>query len=194
VVLEYRTTPPNVNQSLLNRSKPKLLPVEIENESFDPVTQVREPYQVVVEPTRVVHRYTVRDKTEEEIAAMASAKCDQIEREFQRLSQLPISFEVGGHAYMWDADQEAIRNITGCLQAYVEGAAIAVTLSDPRSWTPVDSFSPVSISRNELRGLGLTIAGRKDALFVKKKIKEAAVTAMTAASDIIAYDVTTGWN
>ncbi len=193
VVLEYRTVAPNVDQTKINRSKPKLLPVEVENETYDPVSQVREPYAVVVEASRVVHRYTVRAKNEDEVAAMKDAKEEEIEREFQRLCQAPIAFSVGGQEYQWHADQEAIRNVTGCLQAYNEGPPIGINPDDPRTWSPVDSFVPVTISRNELRGLGLAIAARKDALFFTKKSKQFAVTQLTDPADIDAYEVTKGW-
>ncbi len=195
VVLEYRTVAPNVNQSLLKSGKPRLLPVVVENDTYNPITQVREePYAVIIQATQVIHSYTVRAKTTEEVAAMAAAKAAAISDEFQRLCQLPITFTVGNQDYIWDADQEAIRNVTGALQSYTEASAINIILADPRNWTPVDSFQPITLTRNQLRGLGLAIAARKDALFFKKKTKQAAVLALSDPTTIYAYDITTGWD
>jgi hypothetical protein len=82
-VLQYSDVAPNVDQSLLADGKPRWLPVETANETFDEVSEVREGPDVIVEAARVVHSYTVREKNEDEIAAMRADKIDAIKAEAQ---------------------------------------------------------------------------------------------------------------
>jgi hypothetical protein len=110
-------------------------------------------------------------------------------RKFQMLAQAPIDYDVRGVTYTWDADNEAVRNISGVVLLFTVG----VPVPDPRTWTPYQSLAPVSVSHADLIGLGRAIAARKDALFLKKKAKQAEIAALTDPAAVLAYDVETGW-
>jgi hypothetical protein len=73
-ILEWRSDPLLTDQSALASTKPRWLPVVVEDPSFDPATQVREGPTNVVEATRVVQRYTVRPRNSAEVAAMREEK------------------------------------------------------------------------------------------------------------------------
>lgn len=194
-VLEYQDFSGAIsNQSSLAANKPKLLPVEVEGENYDAVTQSRsETYEVVIESTRVIHRYTVAAKNEDQIADMIQRKNVLIDREFQRLWQIPITFNVSDVEYQWDADDDAVTNVMGVLMAYQVAEAGGSPLPDPRTWVPHGAMEAVTISHAEIAGLGLSIAARKDFLFYKKKAKQAAVLALTDPTEIDQYDITNGW-
>lgn len=195
-VLEYQDfAVPVDDQSKMASHKPKWLAVEVEGLEFNPVTQACSPdFQLVIERSRVVRRFTVRDKNADDLSAMRESKKYLLEAEFQRLWQLPIVFALGQTEYTWHADQEAVDNIMGCLMSYREGEAIGIDLPDPREWTPKDSIAPVTVSRAQLTGLGLTIAARKDALFAKKKEKQGELAALTDPAKIDAYDALADWD
>lgn len=120
---------------------------------------------------------------------LIAAKDAAIEAEFHARATAQIAHTVGGVSYEFHADAEAIGNISGVVLLITAG----VSVPDPRPWTPVGSFSPIDITHAELVGLGAAIAARKDALFVIKKAKQAAVAAMTDAGDVAAYDAAAGW-
>jgi hypothetical protein len=166
-----------------------MLPVVIEGFDFNPITETRDGPVVEVEAARVVKRYTVRAKNAGEIAAMKAAKSAALEAEYQRRWQLPITHTVGGAAREFHGDQEAVENISGIVLLIVAGLPVP----NPRPWTPKDQASPVNVTHAELIGLGAAIAARKDALFAKKKIAQAAVAALTAPAAVDAYDVTDCW-
>lgn len=192
-VLGFVYEEPNVDQSTLAAGKPRILPVETESDPFDPISQVREGPTYEVEEARVVERFTSRPKNENEIAAMIAEKDAQIEAEFYRLYNLPIMHEVSGQEYEFHADGAARETIQGVLDMYNEGDRMCDPRPDPRPWTPKGEPAFVMITRNELALLGIAIGERKDALYVVKKTKQAALAAMTDPADIDAVDPLTGW-
>lgn len=192
-ILEFRADAPNVDQSTLAEGKPRLLPVEVIAEEYDPVSEVLEGPTYEVEASRVVERFTARAKNSDEIAAMKVRKDAAIEAEFHRLYNLPIAFAVGEAAYTFHADEQARENITGVLMAYREAADLGLSLPDSRPWTPMNEGAPISITRAQLAALGIAIAARKDALFTIKKMKQAALAAMTDPAVINAVDPLAGW-
>lgn len=183
-IIEYRNFEPNVDQSLLAAGKPRWLPV-VDNE-YDPIAQMRG--EMVVEETRILR--PARDKTVDEVAEMRAAKDEAIDAEFQRLFRLPINFTVGGQAYDFHADEDALQNIMGVVILINSG----VPVPNPRKWTPKDVLIPIDITHAEIVGLGAAIAARKDALFIKKKQKQYALSLLTDPVEIYAIDVTEGWN
>lgn len=124
------------------------------------------------------------------LSELIAAKDAAIEAEFQARTSAPIAHTVGGVSYDFHADAEAIINISGVVLLIASG----VSVPNPRSWTPVGTFTPIDITHAELIGLGAAIAARKDALFAIKKLKQAAVAAMTDAGDVAAYDAAAGWS
>lgn len=121
-----------------------------------------------------------------EAKAAANAK---ISAQFHDLATVPINFAVGGTTYTWDADEEAVRNITGVVLLFTAGRPVP----NPRTWCPYKSLTPVSVTHADLIGLGGAIADRKDALFTKKKTKQSEVASLTDVASVQAYDVNAGW-
>jgi hypothetical protein len=60
-------------------------------------------------------------------------------------------------------------------------------------WIPIGGTTPVTVTPAEQAGIMNGIAARTSALNVKKNIKIGQVNALPTTSDVIAYDVTTGW-
>lgn len=189
-IVEYRSGIPNVDQEVIRAlGKPYLLPVEVVDPEYNPISEVREGPVLTVEEDRVLETYTVRAKNSGEIYELQVAKDHAIQLEFERRCALPISFTVGGVEYPFHADAEARENILGVVVLIGSG----VPIPDPREWTPYGHTDPVSITHAELVGLGAAIAMRKDALFTAKKQKQDAVTQLSSAADVAAYDITADW-
>jgi hypothetical protein len=193
-LLNFVSEAPNVDQGKLATGKPRILPVEIVTDEFDPISQVQEGPTYEVEETRVVKRFTSRAKNEGEIEAMKAAKDAAIEAEFVRLYCAPINHTVGGQEYTFHADAQARENITGVLQMYYEADRMGSPLPDPRTWTPFGSSDPISITRAELAVLGMMIGARKDALYTIKKARQKELAAMTDPAEIDVVDPQTGWD
>lgn len=133
--------------------------------------------------------WTARARTDAEWDALRAVAMTRINSEFERRWQLPI--ESAGQT--WDADQKAVDNIQGVLDVYRELERMGQTPPASRSWTPLGALSGVTITRDQLAGLGIAIAARKDVLFVAKKTKQAAVAALVSVAAIIDYDATADW-
>jgi len=188
-IIGYREYAPVGDQSKLAAGKPRQLPVVEVNAEYDAESQVREGPVITVESSRVLWTYTVRAKNAEELDLMRAEKLVEIEQRFQIMAQSPINFTVGGKSYDWHADDEAVQNISGVVLMILAG----VPVPNPRNWTPVGSTAPVAITHDELIGLGVAIAQRKDELFAIKKQKQADVRAKKTGSAIAAYDAAAGW-
>lgn len=167
-------------------TKPYLLPVEETRPEVDPVAEIEEGPTVTIGKDKVVRVWTVRAKNSGEIDALRVAAKRRVEREFQARAKAPV-------AYLnetWHADDEAVQNIMGVVLLIATGAPVP----NPRPWTPQGSLVPVDLTHAQIIGLGATIAARKDALFVIKKQKQAAIAALTDAHEIADYDAASGWD
>lgn len=163
---EFRDYAPNVDQSKLAPGKPRMLPVVVENDAFDPVTQVREGPEIVVEAARVVERFTVRAKNADEIEAMRSAKVARIKAMAERKIL----------AIMPDHKQRNAQAL-GIEMVTKHG-------SDPAGW-PAD----MRAVHSALMGQWASIK----AIRAVSNTKEAEVAALKTAAAVHGYDVTTGW-
>lgn len=172
-----------------HKHKPRWLPVVTVEPTFNALSHVRENERFTVGADQVVRDFPVRAKTPEEIAALRARKKAEIESEFQRRCDAPIVHEAGDDIFEWHADQAAVANISNVVLMIAAG----VPVPNPRPWTPKDSLVPVDITHAELIGLGVAIATRKDALFAKKKVKQAELAALNSAVEIADYDATEGW-
>lgn len=194
-ILEYRNDPPldhddnPVTSEQLAAGKPRWIPVVVVDPDLDPTTQVKEGPITAVGADAVTEAFTVRGKNADEVAAMIADKDSAYEAEFTRRCDLPIVLPVGGVDHSWHADAEARENLMGVILLIATG----VPVPDPRPWTSMDSDVPVSITHAGLVGMGAAIAARKDALFVKKKTMQIALSAMTDPAQIAVVDVTQGW-
>lgn len=193
-ILEFRDYAPNTNQNNLASGKPRMLPVVTIQPAFNPVTHVQEGPTYEVEANRVVQRYINRQKNTVEIAAMIAEKDAAIEAEFARLYRLPITYTIGGIEYQFHANDQARENMTGVLQMYYEADRMGNPLPDPRTWTPLGSNDPISITRAELAVLAMLIGSRKDALHTIKKTKQKALADMTNPVLIDKVDPLIGWD
>ncbi len=113
----------------------------------------------------------------------------RISDEFERRSNAPIKYTVGGVEYQWGGDADARENIMGVVILIAAG----VPVDNPRPWTPQKAMTPVMITHAELIGLGAALATRKDALYVAKKALSAAVLAATTEAELEAVDIAAGW-
>ena len=61
------------------------------------------------------------------------------------------------------------------------------------SWRPIGATAPLSLSITDMSNLMIGIANRRTTLLTTNNTKTNAINALTAISDVIAYDVTAGW-
>ncbi len=166
-VVEYRSAAPNVDQALLAPGKPKILPVVVQNESYDPVTQTRTGPVITVQANQVLWTYTVASKTPAEVTAMRDAKLLALRNEFgKRL-----------YAIMPPGEQFALL-ITGFI-------GILETGLNTTAW-------PAGI-KNVFNPLATIAKTQGIALYNKYTVKVAEINALATSQQINDYDVTTGW-
>ena len=166
-------------------SKPYLLPIEDTRPALDAVAEVEEGPVVTIGADKVTRVWTVRPKNDGELDALRNAARRRVESEFAARIAAPI--DLLGHT--WHADAEAVRRLMG-----VKLLTLGLDQQATRSWTPWGSLTGVTVSYAQLEAIGAAIAAREDALFVKKKAKQAAIAALTDAHEIADYDAATGWN
>ncbi len=184
---------PNVDQSELAEGKPRWLPVEVDEDAFDAISQVQEGPTYEVEAARIVERYTSRAKNADEIEEMRQQKDAAIESVFVQLCDAHIAYTVDDVEYMFHGDAEARENIMGILAMYNEAEAMGLPVPPTRNFNPVDTDDPIQMTRNDFRLLGMLIGQRKDVLHTIKKARQKAVKLMTDPTEIHAVDPTTGW-
>jgi hypothetical protein len=73
--------------------------------------------------------------------------------------------------------------------SYPVGYALSATVP----WTPLDQATPINLTMGQMSSLMTGIAGRQQNLNGVRTSKTNAVNAMTKITDVIAYNVTTGW-
>ncbi len=130
-VVEFRHYEPLTDQSELAPHKPRMLPVITEGEDYDPVREVREGPELIVEADRVRRVYTVRAKTEGEVEAMKLGKIFAIKTEagaritgmmptHRQMNALALAMQmVLLHGQDWQAwPQEAKDAVQPTLQAW----------------------------------------------------------------------------
>lgn len=146
--------------------KPRLLPVELDDVVFDPVSEVREGPTYIVEAARVVERYTKRLKNAQEIADMKAAKLAAVNAEADvRLALVALT------------PQQQIRALSRLVN-------LLYRHTDITSW-PAAQQTAVTTNQAKLDSI--------DGVRAKEETKLAEVNALTTAAQIAAYDVTTGW-
>ena len=165
-VVEYRSTAPNVDQSLLAPGKPRILPVVEVNADYDSISQVREGPVITVEGDRVVYTYNVRAKNADEITAMRNRKLVGV----RAIAEQKI------FAIMPDFAQ---RN------ALALGLQLVTTLGQfPSGWPEEDQAKYSAIS---------DAWGRIKSIRNISNTKEAEIVSLTSPSEIDAYDINAGW-
>lgn len=189
VVIGRRDVAPIGDQAALAPSKPRILPRVEVRPDYDPVSEALDGPVVEIGSVEVTYTWTKRAKNAGEIATMAREKDEQIEAEFERRWAAPIEHAVNGIAYRWHADRDAVTNIMGVM---LSAQARGLSTSTVRTWTPCESNTPVEVTIADVIAIGLAIVQRKDALFAIKKVRQAALAAMSAA-EIDAIDASVGW-
>jgi hypothetical protein len=154
--------------SALDPSHPKvaggrLRPVE--ESAFDPVTQVREGFTYVVEPTRVVRQFTTRSKTQAEIDEMKAAKVAAVRSEGNRRLNLLVTMA---------AQVQALTRLVQLLYLHTD-----------RSGWPTQQQNLATLMLQRLQNIQ-DIRQTEDA-----KVSE--VQALSTPVEINAYDETAGW-
>jgi len=166
-------------------TKPYLLPVEDTSPQYDEATETRDGPEITIGETAVTRVWTVRPKNEGEVEALRAAKIRLIRAMFLQKAKAPVE----AYGYAWHADDDAVQNIQGIATLILAG----IPMDNPRPWTPMGTLTPVEMTHAQIIGLGAVIAQRKDALFIVKKAKEAALAAFTDPAEIAAFDIGTGW-
>lgn len=173
----------------LAANKPRLLPIVEEGANFDPVSQVREGPETTVEPERVLVAWTVRAKSEAELAAIIEAKVADLEIEYRRRNALPFEAEVDGVVRTWHGDPEGMGNVEGINILIACNPAL---VSNPRPWKPYEA-ELINVSHDGFAAIGLAFAARKDLNFATLQSLKAAVRALTDPAAVAAFDPLAGW-
>lgn len=165
-IIEYRNYAPVDDQSLLAAGKPRMLPVVEENAEYDPVSQVRDGPDIIIEAAQVIRRFTVRAKNADEIAAMRAARIAQVKA-------------IAGDKITAIMPEYAQRN------ALARGLALVTTLGQsPAEW-PSDAQAEYS----QIMSYWATIKDIRS----KSDGKESEILALQYPIDIASYDVIAGW-
>jgi len=160
---EYETMPNAVTASV---TKPRLVPVVLEDVIYDPVAEVREGPTTVVETTRVVERYTKRAKTALEIADMKTAKLVALRAEAdRRLAAATLT------------PQQQIRALSRIVN-------LLVRHTDITSW-PAAQQTAITTMLAKLDGI--------DSVRAQEETKVLEIAALTTPVAIAAYNETAGW-
>ena len=167
-VLKTSQIAPNVDQSTLALGKPRWLPLVVENEAFNPQTQVRTGPERVFEIDRVVDRYTVRDKNVGEVAELKAQAIRSVRREEVRRIGLAMS----------DGEQTALL-VLGLM------GLIGQQSFNRATW-------PAAL-RNAFNPLYTTATTTVRAIHEAAVTKIGQVNALSTASELAGYDITTGW-
>jgi hypothetical protein len=179
-------TPPTT----LAANKPRWLPVVVEGADFDPVSQVREGPVTTVEADHVLVAYSVRAKSEAEVATMIAAKVEALELEYRRRNALPFEAEVDGVVRTWHGDPEGMSNVEGI---NILIARDPLLVPNPRPWKPYEA-EIVNVSHDGFAAIGLAYAARKDLNFATLQTLKATVRAMTDPAVVAAFDPLAGWD
>lgn len=157
---DYAEPPIAVTESA---TKPRLLPVILQDVTFDTITEVREGPTFTVSATQVTEAYTKRTKTPAEIEAMRAAKISI------------INFEADRHLIL--TMQQQIRSLTRLLN-------LLFRHTDVTGW-PQAQQDAVTTHLARLDTI--------DAVRAIEDIKVAEVNALTTPQQIAAYDAAAGW-
>lgn len=147
-------------------TKQYVVPVEIVRDAFDPLTHVEEGPFYTVEVDRVVETWTVRAKTEAEVAGMVAAKVEAIKAEASdRITRKMPTFK----QINWLA--QGLRNV--------------LTLGpDVTKWPKKARDDAAAI---------LAAFGEIEAVRAKSDAKEAEVAALADPAEVARYDVGKGF-
>lgn len=140
-----------------------------------------EPELIEILDDKVVRHWSKRSRLDE----FKADAVRRIDREFLRHDSAPIEL----HGHTWHGDAKAIENIKGALLMFITGE----DEREARPWTPMGALVPVTLTRQQIGQLGGAIGRRRDALYVKKKTKEAEVAALQDARAARDYDAAAGW-
>lgn len=169
-ILDWRDDPVLTDQSTLAPSKPKWLPVIVEEPPFDPAIQFLEGPVNDVQADRVVQRYTVRDR---ELATLQADQLAAIRAE----AQARISAVVAGSRDV-PLERVVVKEINALARAS------ALNSKGRSSWTKAEAAEA-----QQLENVWAAIAS----LRAKSNVKEAELLALTDLSAVVAYDPLAGW-
>lgn len=164
-IIEFRDYAPVGDQSLLAPGKPRMLPVVIEGNQFNEVTQVREGPSFVVEATRVREVYTTRNKNAAEISLMKEDKIASVRGECSRRLNSTI---------MFSAQIQALTRLVQLIYSH----------TDRTGW-PAGERALAAAMLNRLSNI--------QSFLDVQDAKIADVTALNTPTAINSYDETVGW-
>jgi len=160
---EYETMPNAVTASV---TKPRLVPVVLEDVVYDPVAEIREGPTLVVEATRVVERYTKRAKTTQEVADMRADKLIALRAEAdRRLAAATLT------------PQQQIRALSRIVN-------LLVRHTDITSW-PAAQQAAINTMLARLDGI--------DSVRAQEETKALEIAALATPVAIANYNETAGW-
>jgi hypothetical protein len=121
------------------------------------------------------------------LAQAQKIQTDLITELYESKRQLPFHYAVAAGDFSWEATDAALLAMAtvsiGALLGWVGGI----------SFTPIGQGTPVSVSVIEMGAIMAGIASRRTSLLTTKFNKTAEVNALTNLTNVIFYDVTSGW-
>lgn len=166
-VIEYRENSANTG-NVAAPHKPYLVPLVTENDLFNSVTQVREePPLVIIQSNQVIWRYTVRNKTVDEVNAMRQMKMNMVhEQATDRLTPKPGA-----------AGSQQLQALTALVQ-------LLYKYTDRTSWSAADKTTVTNMIKR---------VQDAQAMRVTEDDKVSELQVLTDPTTIDNYDPTTGW-
>lgn len=121
------------------------------------------------------------------LAQAQKIQCDLINELYNDKRELPFHYPVAAGDFSWDATDKGITAMSLVVLHALLGWAGGM------AFTPVGQTAPVSLSTAEVGGILGGIMSRGTSLQATAVTKTAEVNALTNLTNVIFYDVTTGW-
>ena len=119
-----------------------------------------------------------------DLTALIKARREEVE---QLLNEYLVS-GVGYKGYRFEADANSQANITSAMQL-----AQNVDSFNAITWTAADNRLYQIDSFEQLKSLGVAIGSYVQQMYAVRNAHKDALNNMSAADDVLAYDITTGW-
>lgn len=179
-ILEFRNYAPNVDQAMLAPSKPRMLPVVVEDRpEYDPAKQTLTGPVYVVEATRVVERFNVENKT------LADRKAELISALANKRWQIETGgVTLGGMTIPTDRDTQSI--VDRAVKAFADG-----DITGAIDFKTAAGF--VQIDETAMRAIKAAGAQHIQACFTRERELTAAIDAAATHAALDAIDITVGW-
>lgn len=99
-----------------------------------------------------------------------------------------VTVAVSAGSYPFGTDVVTQDNVTKVMVGVIAGV-----VPNPRPWTPKGALEPISVTHADIALIGAAMLSQVDANIQNYLTHKRNIMDLTAAADVTAYDITTGW-